>query len=91
MDLLTILGNALCDDDFLNQLFDDPFGTVERYGFHLTNSERDALKDITQGARAGETKDKLRSIYTCTHKPCTFAIAPPDLGPQLQQRTGTEG
>ena len=92
MDLLTILGNALCDNDFLDQLFDDPFGTVKKYGFHLTNTEHAALEEITDPKRAPETKRRLMEIYTCRQKPCAFAIAPPDdLGVQQQPRTGTEG
>jgi hypothetical protein len=77
MDLLTILGNALADNDFLDQLFKDPFKTVERYGFHLTNVEHDALKEITQGTRARDNQEYMGKIYTCPHRPCAFALAKP--------------
>jgi hypothetical protein len=43
MDLLTIVGNATVDEEFLNDLFDDPLETVKRYGFQLTPRERNVL------------------------------------------------
>jgi hypothetical protein len=86
MDLLTILGNALADDKFLDQLFDDPLGTVKRYGFRLTRVELDALKDITQGTRAKENKTYFQKIYTCPRRPCLYALARPEDLEDTQQK-----
>ncbi len=77
MNLLTIIGNAVADEDFLDKLFDDPIGTVERYGFQLTNAEQEALREFTQGPRSSDTKEYLRKAYICPRKPCLFALAKP--------------
>jgi hypothetical protein len=77
MNLLTIVGNAAADDTFLDKLFKDPIGTVEQYGFQLTNAEQEALLHFTRGDRSSDTKEHLRQVYICPKKPCLFALAKP--------------
>jgi hypothetical protein len=77
MNLLTIVGNAVADDAFLEKLFEDPIGTVEQYGFQLTNAEQEALLQFTQGPKSSDTKEYLRKVYICPRKPCLFALAKP--------------
>jgi hypothetical protein len=77
MNLLTIVGNAAADDTFLDKLFEDPIGTVEQYGFQLTNAEQEALLQFTQGPKSSDTKEYLRKVYICPKKPCLFALAKP--------------
>jgi hypothetical protein len=77
MNLLTIVGNAAADDTFLDKLFEDPIGTVEQYGFQLTNAEQEALLYFTRGPQSSDTKEYLRKVYICPKKPCLFALAKP--------------
>jgi hypothetical protein len=77
MNLLTIVGNAAADDAFLEELFEDPIGTVEQYGFQLTNAEQEALLHFTQGPKSSDAKEYLRKLYICPRKPCLFALAKP--------------
>ena len=97
MDLLLIIGNAVADDEFRKQLFADPYGTVKRYGFRLTNAEIEGLNQLTRGDKAAQNQEYLDKLYTCPHRPCAYAIAPPDkpappeqkVSPIDRERTGT--
>jgi hypothetical protein len=80
MNLLTIIGNAVADEEFLDRLFVEPIETVELYGFQLTIAEQKDLLHFTRGAKSTETKEYLRKAYICPKKPCHFALAKPRHG-----------
>ena len=69
-DLLTIIGNAAVDNYFLDRLFAEPFETVAKYGFHLTDVERKGLEELTRGEHRTENKRYLAEIYVCPRRPC---------------------
>jgi len=69
-DLLTIIGNAAVDDYFLERLFEEPFETIAKYGFQLTDDERKGLEELTMGAHKTENQQDLREVYICPRKPC---------------------
>src|SRR5438045_6833057 len=69
-NLLTLIGNATVDDYFLDRLFEEPFETVEKYGFHLTEEEREGLAELTRGEHRTENKKYLHEIYVCPRRPC---------------------
>jgi hypothetical protein len=73
-DLLTIIGNAAVDNYFLERLFEEPFETVAKYGFQLTNDERKGLEELTRGAHKTENQENLREIYVCPRKPCLLLM-----------------
>ena len=79
MDLLTIIGNATVDKRFLKELFKNPLGTVERYGFQLTPDEEKGLLELTQGKYSTENKNHLKEVYICPKRPCVgIALPPPE-------------
>lgn len=98
-NLLTIIGNAVADTFFLEQLFKQPFPTVEKYGFQLTDAERKALEDLTGSEHGTDNYTFLKHIYICPRKPCTVIMLPRPEGfgpppeekvsPIDQKKTGT--
>jgi hypothetical protein len=86
-NLLTIIGNATVDDYFLEQLFKEPFKTVEKYGFQLTDVEKEDLRYLTQGKHATENYESLKNVYTCPRRPCAIAIPRPEgFGPTPEEQ-----
>jgi hypothetical protein len=96
-NLLLIIGNAVADNFFLKELFADPFRTVEKYGFKLTDAERKGLEDLTGAEHGTDNYTFLKNTYICPRKPCLVFMLerpkgfgpPPE--PMEQPRTGTEG
>lgn len=90
MDLLiTVLGNAVAQDQFRETLFrGDPVAAVEAWGFRLTKGENEMLKDIFTGDDA--YLEKLNKLFdelgTQVHirvcaKPCKMSVGPPVCAP----------
>jgi hypothetical protein len=75
-NLLIIVGNATVDKRFLNELFKNPLGTVERYGFQLTPSEQEGLRELTKGKHSTDNKNHLKAVYVCPKRPCVGLALP---------------
>ncbi len=52
-----ILGLAVVDDDFCQQLLKHPLTAIQRWGFHLTHEEEETMRQI-----AVETLPELSQI-----------------------------
>jgi hypothetical protein len=77
-NLLTIIGNATVDNYFLEQLFKEPFRTVEKFGFQLTDAEKEYLRYLTQGEHATKNFESLANVRTCPVRPCAIALPYPE-------------
>jgi len=86
MNLLTIIGNAVIDENFRRLLFQDPVGTALQYGFTLTNQDVETLQLLVADTQRGEqlrcnlkdAGDALNALRICPKQPCPFALyAPP--------------
>jgi hypothetical protein len=88
--LLTVLGNALAQDDFRETLFEgDPVAAAEAWGFRLTKGDGEFLTQIFTGDEAyiAELKERFDNLYdqlylniaspTVCGKPCKFTVSPP--------------
>jgi hypothetical protein len=87
-DLLTIIGNAAVDNYFLEQLFKEPLETITKYGFQLTDDERQGLEELTRGEYKTENQQNLRELYVCPHKPCLLLMLtrPKGFGPPPEEK-----
>jgi hypothetical protein len=81
MNLLTLLGNAIVDDqEFVEKFFTDPVGTARLYGLPLSGQEEQFAISITQDPQAANTKDSLLKVRTCPVRPCAVALPKPHHG-----------
>jgi hypothetical protein len=88
--LITVLGNALVQDEFRETLFsDDPVAAAEAWGFRLTKGEGEMLNLIFKGddaykeelrARFDSLEDQvyanIRTVFACD-RPCKMSVPPP--------------
>ena len=87
MNVLTIIGNAVCDEKFRAQFFDDPIGTAQRYGFQLTVMEAEILQKLADSRDKIQEdlcnlEESVRVALNCPQRPCGFAVqAPADPNP----------
>ena len=73
-DVITIIGAAVVDSVFRQQLFSDPGGTAEKYGFYLTAGELQSLETLV--AQKGLEADLAKAgEKTCPVKPCGLPLA----------------
>lgn len=85
-NLLIIIGNATVDEDFLKQLFEKPFETVERYGFQLNPDEQEGLRELTQGEHSTDNMTYLKAVWVCPKRPCAgIALPSPDAPPVTKE------
>jgi len=92
--LITVLGNALVQDEFRETLFNgDPVAAAEAWGFRLTKGEGEMLKLIFTGD--DDYKNQLRArfdsletqvyvnikeAFACD-RPCRMSVPPPKPSP----------
>ncbi len=74
MNIYTLLGAALVDEEFSEALFRNPVKAARTLGIALTNQERDDLNDILN---TDDVKPHLMAFHgkICPRTPCPYAIA----------------
>ena len=76
MNLYTLIGAAIADEDFRELLFEDPIRAARRLGIPLTNLEVDALRPILKIEGVKKHFALLSSLF-CNHPPCPLKLAAP--------------
>jgi hypothetical protein len=61
-ELERLIGRAVMDKEFRDQLLNDPEGAAKAAGFNLSDAELEQLKSLIERYKAGESSPELDSI-----------------------------
>ena len=81
MSLIAIIGNAVLDPDFRQELLSNPVATAEDYGFQLTRGEAEELEKLASNKglagklsqQMGEVENTLVKAQICPMRRCTIS------------------
>ena len=74
MNVYTILGAALTDDEFRELLFESPIKAAKRLGLVLTQQELNALNSLVSSNEIEEGFETLQK-KVCPNPPCPISLA----------------
>ena len=76
MNVYTIIGAALLNEEIRELLFDDPLKAAKRLGIVLIEAEVQVLRQITAGGKPLEDLiGKVANIIVCPVRPCAYELA----------------
>jgi hypothetical protein len=80
MSLIAIIGNAVLDPDFRQELLSKPVATAEEYGFQLTRGEAEELEKLVSKGLAGKLNQQMGEVQNtlvkaqfCPMRRCTIS------------------
>lgn len=80
MSLIAIIGNAVLDPDFRQELLSNPVATAEDYGFQITNGEAEELEKLRinrnlagkLSEQMAEVQNTLEKVKICPMRRCSI-------------------
>ncbi len=96
MDLLTtVIGNAVADPAFRDQLLQNPIETLDNWGFRLTKGEVEIMEEVLHREPAEQLRTKFQAlreglygkaeVVLCPEKICKMSAYPPKTEQKLRE------